>query len=64
MADSFFHRLADYKLWAENINGRFEDQRNGFSSRRRYDPGNHEEEKKRLQEAIRELVNKVTFGLK
>ena len=30
----------------------------------RYDPNNNEEDKKRLQEAIREHVNEVTFGLK
>ena len=46
---------ADYKLWAENMNGRYEDQRNGVSPRRRYDPDNNEEDKTRLQEAILEI---------
>ena len=64
MTDSFFHRRADYKLWAENTNGRYEDQRKGVTPRRRYDPKNNEEDKKSLQEAIRELANEVTFGLK
>ena len=63
MTDSFFHRHAHYKLWTENMNGRYEDQRNGVSPRRRYDPDYNEEDKKRLEEAIRELVNEVTFGL-
>jgi hypothetical protein len=57
MTDSFIHRRADFKLWAENTNGRYEDQRNGVSPRRSYDPINNEEDKKRLQEAILELVN-------
>ena len=48
MTDSFINRRADYKLWAENTNGRYEDQRNGVSPRRRYDPDNNEEDKKRL----------------
>ena len=60
MTDSFIHRRADYKLWAENMKGRYEDQRNGGSPRRRYDPNNNEEDKKRLQEVIRELVDKQT----
>ena len=64
MTDSFIHRRADCKLWAENDKGRYEDLRNGFSPRRRYDPNNNEGGKKRLQEAIRELVNEVTCGLK
>ena len=63
MTDSFIHRRADYKLWAENTKGLYEDQRNGVTPRRRDDPSNNEEVKKRLQEAIRELVNEVTFGL-
>ena len=64
MTDSFIHSRADYKLWAVNMKGRYEDQRNGVSPRRSYDPINNEEDKKRLQKAIRELVNEVTFGLK
>ena len=64
MTDSFIHRRADYKLRAENTKGRYEDQRNVVTPGRRYDPNNNEEDKKRLQEAIRELVNEVTFGLK
>ena len=64
MTDSFIHRRAEYKLWAENTKGRYEDQRKGVSPRRRYDQNNNEEVKKRLQEAIRELINEVTFGLK
>ena len=57
MTDSFIHSRADYKLWAENMKGRYEDQRNGVSPRRRYYPNNYEEDKKRLQETILELVN-------
>ena len=57
MTDSFIQRRADYKLWAENDKGRHEDLRNGFNPRRRYDPSNNEEDKKRLQETILELVN-------
>ena len=57
MTESFINRRADYKLWAENTNGRYEDQRNGVTARRRYDPDNNEEDKKRLQETILELVN-------
>ena len=57
MTDSFINRRADYKLWAENTNGRYEDQRNGVSPRRRYDPDNNEEDKERLQETILELVD-------
>ena len=57
MTDSFIHRRADYKLWAENTKGRYEDQRNGVTPRRRYNPNNNEEDKKRLQETILELVN-------
>ena len=57
MTDSFINRRADYKLWAENTNGRYEDQRNGVSPRRRHDPDNNEEDKKRLQETIIELIN-------
>ena len=57
MTDSFIHSRADYKLWAENMKGRYEDQRNGVSPRRSYDPDNNEEDKKRLQEAVLELVN-------
>ena len=57
MTDSFINRRADYKLWAENTNGRYEDHRNGVSPRRRYDPDNNEEDKKRLQETILELVD-------
>ena len=57
MTDSFINRRADYKLWAENTNGRYEDQRDGVSPRRRYDPDNNEEDKKRLQETILELIN-------
>ena len=34
MTDSFINRRADYKLWAETTNGRYEDQRNGVSPRR------------------------------
>ena len=64
MADSFIHRRADYKLWAENTKGRYEDQRNGATPRCRYDPNNNEEDNMRIQEAIRELVNEVTFGRK
>ena len=64
MTDSFIHRRADCKLWAENTNGRYEDHRNGVTPRRRCDPSNNEEDKKRLQESIRELANEVTFGLK
>ena len=26
MTDSFIHSRADYKLWAENMKGRYEDQ--------------------------------------
>ena len=40
MTDSFIHRRADYKLWAENTNGRYEDQRNDVTPRRMYDPNN------------------------
>ena len=57
MTDSFIHRRADYKLCTENDKGRYADLRNSVSPRRRYDPNNNEEDKKRLQEAIRELVN-------
>ena len=57
MTDSFINRRADYKLWAENTKGRYEDQRKGVTPRRRYDPNNNEEDKKRLQETILELVN-------
>ena len=57
MTDSFINRRAEYKLWAENTNGRYEDQRNGVSPRRRYDPDNNEEDKERLQETILELVD-------
>ena len=57
MTDSFINRCADYKLWAENTNGRYEDQRKGVTPRRRYDPNNNEEDKKRLQETILELVD-------
>ena len=57
MTDSFINRRADYKLWAENTNGRYEDQRKGVTPRRRYDPNNNEEDKQRLQETILELVN-------
>ena len=57
MTDSSINRRADYKLWAENTNGRYEDQRNGVSPRRRYDPNNNEKDKKRLQETILELVD-------
>ena len=57
MTDSFIHSRADYKLWAENMKGRYEDQRKGVTPRRRYDPNNNEEDKKRLQETILELVN-------
>ena len=46
MTDSFTHRRADYKLWAENDKGRYEDLRNGVSPRRRYDPNNNEEDKR------------------
>ena len=60
MTDSFIHRRADYKLWAENTKGRCEDQRNGDSPRRRYDPNNYEEDKMRLQETILELANEQT----
>ena len=55
MTDRFINECADYKLWAENMNGRYEDQRNGVSPRRRYDPDNNEEDKKRLQETILEI---------
>ena len=58
MTGSLIHSRADYKLWAENVKGRYEDQRNGVSPRRSYDPINNEEGKKRLQETIRELVDK------
>ena len=64
MTDWFFHRRGDYKLWSDNMNGRYEDQRNGVSPRRRQDPDSNEEDKKRFEEAICELVNEVTFGLK
>ena len=64
MTDSFIHRRADHKLWTENTKGRYEDQRNGVTPRRRHDPNNNEEGKKRLQAAIRKLLNEVTFGLK
>ena len=64
MTYSFIHSRADYKLWAENTKGRYEDQRKGVSPSRRYDQNNNEEDKKRLQEAIRELINEVTVGLK
>ena len=64
MTDSFIHRRADYKLWAENTTGRYEDWKKGVTPRRSYDPINNEEDKKRLREANRELVNEVTFGLK
>ena len=64
MTDSFIHRRADYKLWAENTKNRYEDQRNAVTPRRRYDPNNNDEDKKRLHEAIHELLNEVTFGLK
>ena len=57
MTDSFIHRRADYKLWAENMNGRYEDQRNGVSTRCNYDPKNNEEDKNRLQETILGLAN-------
>ena len=57
MTDSFINRRADYKLWAENDKGRYEDQRNGVTPRRRYDPDNNEEDKKRLQETIIGLVD-------
>ena len=57
MTDSLIHSRADYKLWAENMKGRYEDQRNGVSPRRSYDPINNEEDKKRLQETILELVD-------
>ena len=57
MTDSFINRRADYKLWAENDKGRHEDQWNGVTPRRRYDPDNNEEDRKRLQEAILELLN-------
>ena len=57
MTDRFIRERADYKLWAENTTGRYEDQRNGVSPRRRYDPNNNEEDKKRLEETILELVN-------
>ena len=57
MTDSFIHRRADYKLWAENTKGRYEDQRNGVTPRRRYDPNNNEEDKKRLQTTMLELAN-------
>ena len=57
MTDRFIRERADYKLWAENTTGRYEDQRNGVSPRRRYDPNNNEEDKKRLAETILELVN-------
>ena len=52
MTDSFVHSRADCKLWAENTKGRYEDQRNVVTPRRRYDPNKNEEDKKRLQEAI------------
>ena len=55
MTNSFINRRADYKLWAENTKGRYEDQRNGVTPRRRYNPNNKEEDKKRLQETILEL---------
>ena len=57
MTDSFIHERADYKLWAENTTGRYEDQKKGISPRRSYDPINNEEDKKRLQETILELSN-------
>ena len=57
MTDSFIHRLADYELWAENTSGRYEDQKKGVTPRRRYDPNNNEDDKKRLQETILELVD-------
>ena len=57
MTDSFIHSRADYKLWAENMKGRYEDQRNGVSPRRSYDPINNEEDKRRLQKTILELVD-------
>ena len=57
MTDSFINRLTDYKLWAENDKDRHEDQRNGVTPRRRYDPINHEDDKKRLQETFLELVD-------
>ena len=57
MTDSLINRCADYKLWAENTNVRYEDQRKGVTPRRRYDSNNNEEDKKRLQETILELVD-------
>ena len=57
MTDSFIHRRADYKLWAEIDKGRHEDLRNGVSPRCNYDPNNNEEDKNRLQETILGLVN-------
>ena len=57
MTNSFIHSRADYKLWAENTTGRYEDQKKGVTPRRRYDPNNNEEDKKRLQKTILELVD-------
>ena len=48
----FIRRLEDYRFSAENMKSTYEQQRNGISPERLYDPQKHKEDKDKLDEAI------------
>ena len=65
MTDDFIQRLTEYKQWADNMNGRYQDQRNGISPRRRYCPDKYQEDRDAVilalahQRSLKEAIEKL-----